>query len=60
MKTSANYFANNIVSVALINNKPLRVYVLMFNLDFYSVSEYMPKALLDKVKESSYKINEID
>lgn len=58
METSADCFANNVVSAALINNEPLRAYVLMFNLDFYSASEYVPKALLDKVKGPSYKINE--
>ncbi len=58
METSADHFANNVISAALVNNEPLRAYVLMFNLDVYTASEYVPKALLDKVKGPSYKVNE--
>ena len=58
IETSTECFANNVVSAALVNNEPLRAYILMFNLDFYNASDYVPKALLDKVKGPSYKVNE--
>ena len=58
METSTDCFANNIISAALVNNEPLRAYILMFNLDIYAASEYMPKTLLNPVKGQSYKVNE--
>lgn len=55
---SPSCFANNVISAALVENEPLRAYILNFNLDLYAASEHMPKALLDKVKGPSYKVNE--
>ena len=55
---SPDHFANNVISAALVNNEPLRAYVLNFNLDLYAASEHMPKALLNKVIGPSYKVNE--
>ncbi len=58
MEISPDCFANNVISATLVNNEPLRAYVMMFNLDVYSASEHVPKALLDKVKGPSYKVDE--
>lgn len=55
---SPDHFANNVISAALVNNEPLRAYILNFNLDLYAASEHMPKALLDKVKGPSYQVDE--
>ena len=55
---SPDHFANNVISAALVNNEPLRAYVLNFNLDLYAASEHFPKALLNKVIGPSYKVNE--
>ena len=55
---SPDHFANNVISAALINNEPLRAYILNFNLDLYAASEHLPKALLDKVKGASYQVDE--
>ncbi|KAK4695820.1 hypothetical protein P7C71_g1995, partial [Lecanoromycetidae sp. Uapishka_2] len=57
-ETQPNTFANNVISAALVNNEPLRAYVMNFNLDLYAASEHLPKALLDKVKGSSYQVDE--
>ena len=55
---SPDCFANNAISSALVNNEPLRAYVLNFGLDLYAASEHLPKALLDEIKGPSYKVNE--
>ena len=55
---SPDHFANNTISTALVNNEPLRAYILNFNLDLYAASEHFPKALLDKVKGPSYQVDE--
>ena len=55
---SPDHFANNTISSALVNNEPLRAYILNFNLDLYAASEHMPKTLLDKIKGPSYQVNE--
>ena len=57
-ETASERFANNIISTALVNNEPLRAYVVNFGLDLYAASEHLPKALLDKVKGPSYKVTE--
>ncbi|KAL8728552.1 MAG: hypothetical protein Q9181_005309 [Wetmoreana brouardii] len=54
---SPDHFANNVISAALVENEPLRAYILNFNLDLYAASEHMPKALLDKVKGASYEVD---
>lgn len=55
---SPDHFTNNVISAALVGNEPLRAYVLNFNLDLYAASEHLPKALLDKVKGPSYRVDE--
>ncbi|PLN86961.1 S-adenosyl-L-methionine-dependent methyltransferase [Aspergillus taichungensis] len=51
-----NVFANNAISGALVNNEPLRAYIIMFALDIYSVSGFLPKTLLDTDKGHSYDV----
>lgn len=55
---SPDHFANNVISAALVDNEPLRAYVLNFNLDLYAASEHLPKSLLDPIKGPSYKVDE--
>jgi hypothetical protein len=50
-------FANNVTSVVLVNNEPLRAYVMLFNLDLYTASDHLPKYLLGQ-KGCSYKVDE--
>ena len=54
---AADVYANNAISAALVNNEPLRAYVLLFNLDLYTASDQLPKYLLGE-KGHSYKIDE--
>lgn len=54
-ETTADAYANDVVSV--VNNEPLRVYVLLFNLDLYKASDQLPRYLLGK-KRNSRKFNE--
>ncbi|EOD45656.1 putative o- protein [Neofusicoccum parvum UCRNP2] len=49
-------FANNKVSAALVGNDPLRAYILLFGLDLYSASDYLPRTLNDPVVGPSYKV----
>ncbi|THC94252.1 hypothetical protein EYZ11_006261 [Aspergillus tanneri] len=49
-------FANNTISAALVNNEPLRAYIIMFALDIYSASDFLPKTLLDAEKGPSYDV----
>ncbi|KAI9688867.1 MAG: hypothetical protein M1822_001224 [Bathelium mastoideum] len=49
-------FANNDVSAALVHNEPLRAYIVMFGLDLYSASDYLPKALFDPAIGKSYDV----
>ncbi|KAI0966730.1 S-adenosyl-L-methionine-dependent methyltransferase [Xylaria arbuscula] len=57
-ETRQNTFANNTVSEALVNNEDLRAYIMLFALDIYSASDYLPVALTDSNLASSYKVNE--
>ena len=50
-------FANNATSAALVHNEPLRAYVLLFNLDLYTVSDHLPRYLLG-AKGHSYRVDE--
>ncbi|KAF2199794.1 S-adenosyl-L-methionine-dependent methyltransferase [Delitschia confertaspora ATCC 74209] len=52
-----NVFGNNIISASLVNNEPLRAYIIMFALDIYSASDFLPKTLLDPVKGPSYDVD---
>ncbi|KAI9672395.1 MAG: hypothetical protein M1817_003417 [Caeruleum heppii] len=47
-------YTNNAVSVALVDNEPIRAYILMYGMDLYSASDYLPKYLVDPVKGPSY------
>ncbi|KAI4864285.1 S-adenosyl-L-methionine-dependent methyltransferase [Hypoxylon rubiginosum] len=47
-------FTNNAISAALVNNEPLRAYILLFGLDIYSASDYLPRYLSDPTKGASY------
>ncbi|KAL4915849.1 S-adenosyl-L-methionine-dependent methyltransferase [Aspergillus aurantiobrunneus] len=49
-------FANNTISSALVDNEPLRAYIVMFALDIYSASGILPKTLLDAEKGPSYDV----
>lgn len=51
-------YTNNPISAALVNNEPLRAYVLLFNLDLYTASDRLPTTLLDPHKGPSYKVDE--
>ncbi|KAI5926688.1 S-adenosyl-L-methionine-dependent methyltransferase [Camillea tinctor] len=47
-------FANNTISASLVGNEPLRAYILLFGLDLYSSSDYLPRYLSDQTKGASY------
>ncbi|XP_014558343.1 hypothetical protein COCVIDRAFT_94784 [Bipolaris victoriae FI3] len=51
-------FANNEVSAALVNNEPLRAYIVMFAFDLYSASDHLPRSLFDKKMGPSYDVAE--
>ncbi|KAI5919292.1 S-adenosyl-L-methionine-dependent methyltransferase [Camillea tinctor] len=56
-EVAPDYYANNRISEALVDNEPLRSYILMFGLDLYSASDYLPRTLTDPVKGPSYKVD---
>ncbi|KAL6711557.1 hypothetical protein ACN47E_004491 [Coniothyrium glycines] len=56
-EVSQDTFANNIISSALVGNEPLRAYVLLFGLDIYSASDYLPRALNHEVIGPSYLVD---
>ncbi|KAI0512934.1 S-adenosyl-L-methionine-dependent methyltransferase [Xylaria bambusicola] len=47
-------FINNRISSSLVGNEPLRAYIMLFGLDLYSSSDYLPRYLSDPVKGPSY------
>ncbi|GAP82680.1 putative o- protein [Rosellinia necatrix] len=47
-------FVNNRISTSLVGNEPLRAYVMLFGLDLYSSSDYLPRYLSDPTKGASY------
>ncbi|KND89113.1 Sterigmatocystin 8-O-methyltransferase [Tolypocladium ophioglossoides CBS 100239] len=57
-------FGNNAISELLVNNEPLRAYILLLALtcasalDLYTSSDYLPKTLYDEKKGPSYKVDE--
>ncbi|KAF9631052.1 putative o- protein [Lasiodiplodia theobromae] len=57
-ETSGNTFANNNVSAALVGNEPLRAYILLFGLDLYSASDYLPRYLSTSGQGSSYDVKQ--
>ncbi|KAJ8133353.1 hypothetical protein O1611_g274 [Lasiodiplodia mahajangana] len=50
-------FTNNRISLSLVNNEPLRAYILLFGLDIYTSSDHLPRYLHDPQKGSSYAVN---
>ncbi|KAH9942953.1 S-adenosyl-L-methionine-dependent methyltransferase [Amylocystis lapponica] len=48
-----HHFANNSTSQALINNEPLRCWILSHGLEFYTASDKLPTVLFDPVKTNS-------
>ncbi|KDQ12506.1 hypothetical protein BOTBODRAFT_134671 [Botryobasidium botryosum FD-172 SS1] len=53
-----NRFSNNTVSAALVGNEPLRAYIIMFSLDIYHASNYLPKTLRDPVKGQLFDVDQ--
>lgn len=56
-EVAPDVFANNVTSAALVDNEPLRAYVLLFNLDLYTASDHLPKYLLGE-KGHSYQVDQ--
>ena len=56
-EVAPDVFANNVTSAALVNNEPLRAYVLLFNSDIYTASDHLPRFLLGD-KGHSFKVDE--
>ena len=56
-EVATDVFANNVTSAALVNNEPLRAYVLLFNSDIYTASDHLPRSLLGD-KGHSFKVDE--
>ncbi|RYC54807.1 hypothetical protein CHU98_g11403 [Xylaria longipes] len=50
-------FTNNRISLSLVDNEPLRAYIMLFGLDLYSSSDYLPRYLNDPNKGPSYAVN---
>ncbi|PKY04557.1 S-adenosyl-L-methionine-dependent methyltransferase [Aspergillus campestris IBT 28561] len=50
-------FANNRISSALVNNEPLRAYILMFHADLFSCAEHLPHTLFDREWGPSYDVH---
>ncbi|KAJ2985293.1 hypothetical protein NUW58_g5614 [Xylaria curta] len=50
-------FINNRISSSLVENEPLRAYILLFGLDLYSSSDYLPRYLSDPKKGASYAVD---
>ncbi|KAI5814555.1 S-adenosyl-L-methionine-dependent methyltransferase [Pyronema omphalodes] len=57
-EVAPDVFANNSVTAKLVGNEPLRAYIMLFALDLYSASDYLPKALTDPVLGPSYAVEE--
>ncbi|KAL7621041.1 hypothetical protein AAE478_008353 [Parahypoxylon ruwenzoriense] len=57
-ETATDTFANNAVSQVLVGNEDLRAYIMLFALDIYSASDYLPVALTDTKFGPSYKVEE--
>ncbi|KAI1372049.1 S-adenosyl-L-methionine-dependent methyltransferase [Hypoxylon crocopeplum] len=51
---SEDVFTNNAISASLVGNEPLRAYILLFGLDIYSSSDYLPRYLTNATKGPSY------
>ncbi|KAK7745653.1 hypothetical protein SLS62_009694 [Diatrype stigma] len=51
-------FTNNRISESIVGNEPLRAYILVYALQPYTCSDYLPRFLNDRVKGASY-VNEV-
>ncbi|KAJ8124187.1 hypothetical protein ONZ43_g41 [Nemania bipapillata] len=49
-------FINNRISLSLVNNEPLRAYIMLFGLDIYTSSDHLPRYLNDPKKGASYDV----
>ncbi|KAF4211554.1 hypothetical protein CNMCM5878_002502 [Aspergillus fumigatiaffinis] len=49
-------FANNRISSVLVDNDPLRAYILMFHADLFSCALHLPSTLFDKEWSFSYDV----
>ncbi|RYP22781.1 hypothetical protein DL765_001490 [Monosporascus sp. GIB2] len=56
-EVAEDVFANNDISASLVDNEPLRAYILLFALDLYSSSDYLPRYLSDPAKGPSYAVD---
>ncbi|KAF3901332.1 O-demethylpuromycin-O-methyltransferase [Dactylellina cionopaga] len=55
-ETAEDVFANNIISAALVNNDPLRAYILLCGQYAYTASDHLPRNLTDPTKGPSYSV----
>ncbi|EED12733.1 O-methyltransferase, putative [Talaromyces stipitatus ATCC 10500] len=53
-----NWFANNHISQALVDNEPLRAYIVMFSFDLYTASDSLPRTLMHSDFANSYSVSE--
>ncbi|KAL3470061.1 S-adenosyl-L-methionine-dependent methyltransferase [Aspergillus californicus] len=53
---SPDSFANNRISAVLVQNEPLRAYILMFHADLFSCAEHLPQTLFDREFGPSYDV----
>ncbi|EPS43342.1 hypothetical protein H072_2599 [Dactylellina haptotyla CBS 200.50] len=54
---SDDVFANNDISASLVNNEPLRAYILLCAQYTYTASDHLPRVLTDPVKGPSYAVD---
>lgn len=57
-ETQEDVFKNNAISAALVDNEPLRAYIMLFGLDLFTSSDHLPKYLTDPSKGGSYKVEQ--
>ncbi|KAK1143900.1 hypothetical protein N8T08_006015 [Aspergillus melleus] len=55
-EVAPDVFANNRISSALVENEPLRAYILMFQADLFSCAEHLPQTLFDPEWGVSYDV----
>ncbi|KAK2743445.1 hypothetical protein FQN57_004910 [Myotisia sp. PD_48] len=57
-ETKHDIFSNNRISIALVQNEPLRAYIMMFHADLFSCAVHLPRTLFDPKWGRSYSVNE--
>ncbi|PMD30938.1 S-adenosyl-L-methionine-dependent methyltransferase [Hyaloscypha variabilis F] len=57
-EVAPDVYTNNQTSAALVNNEPLRAYILLFALDVFSAADHLPKTLSHPEKGKSYSVSE--